>query len=120
MFGQGMSGKFDQSLQNARRRCSSHPLSQCRYAKVTEKAPNATILVIGPAWTAWADDDPSPAMLVVRDTLKAQAEAAEKAHRLTEAKRPDRGDKSNFLHFQPFRRKPCYRNPETFCYGAPR
>jgi hypothetical protein len=42
---------------------------------VKETAPNATILVIGPAWTAWANDDPSPAILLVRDTLKAQAEA---------------------------------------------
>jgi lysophospholipase L1-like esterase len=45
-------------------------------AKVRERAPNAKILVIGPPWTAWADDDPTPAILLVRDTLKAQAEAA--------------------------------------------
>jgi lysophospholipase L1-like esterase len=45
-------------------------------AKAKEQAPKATILVIGPALTTWADDDPSPPILLVRDTLKAQAEAS--------------------------------------------
>jgi lysophospholipase L1-like esterase len=43
---------------------------------VKEKAPNAKVLVVGPAWTAWADVEPTPAVLLVRDTLQAQAEAA--------------------------------------------
>jgi lysophospholipase L1-like esterase len=45
-------------------------------AKAKEKAPKATILIIGPAWTAWEDDGPGAEALLVRDTLKAQAEAA--------------------------------------------
>jgi hypothetical protein len=44
-------------------------------AVAKEKAPQASILVIGPAWTAWQDNEPSPEVLLVRDTVKARAEA---------------------------------------------
>lgn len=45
-------------------------------ARAKEKAPDAAILVIGPAWTAWAKNPPNAAVLLVRDTLRKQAEAA--------------------------------------------
>jgi hypothetical protein len=44
-------------------------------AVAKERAPKASILVIGPAWTAWQDNGPSPEVLIVRDTVKAQATA---------------------------------------------
>lgn len=48
------------------------PLVQRTLAEAMTRAPNARLLVIGPAWV---QPDPPPGMLVARDVIKAEAQA---------------------------------------------
>lgn len=45
-------------------------------AKVKKMAPNAALLVIGPAWTTWTREEPTPAIHFVTEALNAQATAS--------------------------------------------
>lgn len=51
------------------------PAVHTALTKVREKAPNAKILLISPAWSAWNTYEPSVDMLKVRDVLESESAA---------------------------------------------
>lgn len=43
-------------------------------ALTKDRAPSATIVVVGPTWTAWPHESPRPDVLSMRDTIRQQVE----------------------------------------------